>query len=691
MNLQSSGGPDASSPKRFIYSDLRPFQCPKCGRHYGRQDVLGRHLRLHTRNDRSEAQQLNLEGSSNDPTSAQATLSSISTERATFPPPTDPLRQHNFAESNALLESGNLLEWLMSDIDRASVVPLPLLDVPPGSSTRIDIFAYPHSDLETEAYEAPGNTALNQIYRMVDDLSKRLNSDIHSSGFTSTFLDSCLQEFFTRILPNFPVIHKQTFSPQKTIPPLLLNMVALGSLFVCEKDSVEKGEMLWRLGHTTAATSWQTLVEIKGPWDSCDGIQLVLTALLGQTYALVSKNPDFRTTASVFHGLGFYWARSSGMYSVQDVLSKNPPRIDMPEREKDILWKTWAASEVQRRAILGHYILDGLISQASGSPASASHLINSLGTACSDAAFSAETADEWIVEINRSEQSQLPVSEAFVRIFAIDYGVNPLRLSRFSTFVIIEGLQSLVSDLHEVQGPVFGTVSQEQIIQAMLNLYQGNIASTTAQSEGQDLPTLLRWHSVFIEITAPSILIYRCLCNRYQLPQVLGGIHAKSRLDDIDLNQWVMKKDAYKAVLHAISITRLLEHLPLSQVYMIHVPTAIFASAMVLAIICILNRNVIEIPEKNIWIDIWKKHTIPRTGQTSSTDTSEPEDMFGYPDHINQTKSMTANLLELMNSLHVILTTVASRWGTSAQMGDIIGRLVIIAREKHNHANFSNI
>ncbi|KAJ5113521.1 hypothetical protein N7456_002055 [Penicillium angulare] len=691
MNIQSIGVPGTSSPKRFIYANLKPFQCPKCGRHFGRQDVLGRHLRLHARNDDSEDQQLGLQGSPNDPVSAQATLSSISTDRATFSQPTDPLRPHNFAESNALLESGNLLEWLMSDIDRASVVPLPLLDFPPGMSTGIDTFSYPHSDLETEAYEAPGNTALNQIYRMIDDLSKRLNSDIHSSGFTSTFLDSCLQEFFTRILPNFPVIHKQTFSPQKTIPPLLLNMVALGSLFVCEKDSVEKGEMLWRLGHTTAATSWQTLIEIRGPWDSCDGIQLVLTALLGQTYALVSKNPDFRTTASVFHGLGFYWARSSGMYSVQDVLSKGRPNVDMSEREKDTLWKTWAASEVQRRAILGHYILDGLISQASGSPASARHLINSLGTACSDAAFSAETADEWIIEINRSEQPQIPVSEAFVRIFTNEYGANPLRLSRLSTFVIIEGLQSLVSDLHEIRGPVFGTVSQEQIVQAMLNIYQGNIISPSAQSEGQDLPTLLRWHSVFIEITAPSILIYRCLCNRYQLPQVLGGIHAKSRLEDIDLNQWVMKQDAFKAVLHAISITRLLEHLPLSQVYMIHVPTAIFTSVMVLATVCILNRNVIEIPEKHTWIDIWKGSPIPRTDQTSSSNASELTDMFGCPEHIEQTKSTTVNLLEMMNSLHVILTTVASKWGTSTQMGDIIGRLVVIAREKHNPVNSSNV
>jgi hypothetical protein len=547
----------------------------------------------------------------------------------------------------------------------------------PGPSVNESLNLVPPGDVEMRTSEGAGNMALDQIYRTIDDLSKRLNSDVHRSGFTSSFLDSCLHEYFKRISPSFPVIHEQTFQAQKTIPPLLLNMVALGSLFVCEKDAAEKGEMLWRLGHTAVATTWQTLIEIRGPWDSCDGVQLVLTALIGQAYALLSSNTSIRTTASVFHGLGFYWARTSGMYFVRDVLS-DLPSLDLPEADKDALWKTWAATEVQRRAILGHYVLDGLISQASGSPASARHLINSLGTACLDAAFAAKTADEWIVEITRSTQSQIPICEVFTRIFAPSYAENPLQLSHLSIFVIIEGFQSLIADLHEIRGPVFGTVSRSQIIQAMLNIHQGNILPETA-SDFHRLPILIRWHCVFIETTAPSIAIYRWLCAHYELPQVLGGIHAKSQLGNLNLVQWVGQADAFRAVLHAISITRLLDTLPLSQVYRaMHIPTAVFTSAMIIAIICLFNGPVIEIPERYTWLDVWKSHLSPNAQECSSSSPGDVLRDLGVP---GQGDTTVINLLDELNSLQVILKTVASRWGVSAQMGDIIGRLAVIARE----------
>lgn len=595
-------------------------------------------------------------------------------------PPIDSLGQPTFS-NHALLESGNLLEWLMSDLNGAPVVPLPLVDFP-GPIANDSLSFAPPGNAEIRASEGPGNMAVDQIYRTIDDLSKRLNSDVHRSGFTSAFLDSCLHEYFKRISPSFPVIHERTFQAQKTIPPLLLNMVALGSLFVCEKEAVEKGEMLWRLGHTAVATSWQTLIEIRGPWDSCDGVQLVLTALIGQAYALLSSNTSIRTTASVFHGLGFYWARTSGMYSVPDVLS-GLPDFDLPEADKNTLWKTWAATEVQRRAILGHYILDGLISQASGSPASARHLINSLGTACSDAAFAAKTADEWILEITRSNQSQIPVCEAFTQIFAPNYSESPLQLSHFSTFVMIEGLQSLIADLHEIRGPVFGTVSQSQIVQAMLNIHQGNIVPETA-SDFHRLPLLIRWHCVFIETTAPSIAIYRWLCDHYELPQVLGGIHAKSQLGNLNLIQWVGQADAFRAVLHAISITRLLDNLPLSQIYRaMHIPTAVFTSAMIIATKCLFNGPVIKIPERYTWFDVWKGHLFANTDQ-ESLNSSGPEDVLRDLGASGQGDTMVINLLDELNSLQVILKTVASRWGVSAQMGDIIGRLAVVARESRH-------
>ncbi|KAJ5149370.1 hypothetical protein N7448_000948 [Penicillium atrosanguineum] len=599
----------------------------------------------------------------------------------------NPLGQPTFSEPPNFFESDNLLEWLMSDINGASIVPLPLIDFP-GSSNTTDNLHFPVSaDMEAQVAQptqGPGNMALDQIYKLIDDLSRKLNSDVHHSGFTSAFLDASLHEFFKRVSPSFPVIHEQTFSLQRSIPPLLLNMVALGSLFVCESGAVEKGEMLWRLGHTAVATSWQTLIEIRGLWDACDGVQLVLTALLGQTYALLSSNVNIRTTASVFHGLGFYWARTSGMFSVRDVVSEGMPSIESPDAEKNAVWRSWAAAEVQRRAILGHYVLDGLISQASGSPASARHLINSLETTCSETVFAAETADEWISEMMRSTSVRIPVSEAFSRVFSSGYTTMPLQLSQFSIFVIIEGLQSLISDLHEVRGVVFGTVSQQQVIRALLNIYEGNIASLSPSPNIHHLQILIRWHCVLIEMTAPSISIYRWLCNRYQLPQMLGGIHAKGSADHLDLTHWTRRADCYRAVLHAIAITRLLNDLPLSQAYTMHIPTAVFTSAMVMAIICLLSQSMIRIPAKYNWLDVWSRQLIENEVEEFPLQSPSMEDLFKELTCDGTDTIVSINLLDEINSLQIILRTVASKWGISAQMEDIIGRLATLARESHD-------
>jgi hypothetical protein len=46
--------------------------------------------------------------------------------------------------------------------------------------------------------------------------------------------------FFTQFVPNFPVVHAPTFVFKDWTAPLLLNAIALGSLFMNKKDYVAK-------------------------------------------------------------------------------------------------------------------------------------------------------------------------------------------------------------------------------------------------------------------------------------------------------------------------------------------------------------------------------------------------------------------------------------------------------------------
>ncbi|KAI9925552.1 hypothetical protein MW887_005933 [Aspergillus wentii] len=417
------------------HTNTKPFQCKHCGRSFGRQDVLGRHMKLHADTSTPTPTPPQTapvpdtpQSTANGNNHGELTGSSMHIDECMS---IDPFGHQSTLE----MDSDGLLEWLMPDFHMASVVPLPFTDLPSAAPVQGNPSEATIADIAPHRASGGEKTAIHQIYTLIEDLSKRLHSDLHNTGITSAFLDACLHEFFNRVSPSFPVLHEPTFSTRETIPPLLLNIVALGSLFVCLPDSVQKGEILWRLGHTAVATSWQTLIGLRGPRDECDGVQVVLTALLGQTYALLSSNTHIRMTALVFHGLGFYWARTCGMYAVKDIRADEiPDPVHASESEKETAWKNWSACEVQRRAILGHYILDGLISQASGSPASARHLINSISSTCSDSAFSAKTANEWIVEMKQSvtETVQKPLSEIFVALFSDTYTSTPMQLSNFS-------------------------------------------------------------------------------------------------------------------------------------------------------------------------------------------------------------------------------------------------------------------
>ncbi|OOF92780.1 hypothetical protein ASPCADRAFT_399054 [Aspergillus carbonarius ITEM 5010] len=647
-----------------VDTNSRPFRCEECGRRFGRGDVLGRHKRLHAR---SQADVSDARRSVDGPTEGHLPSPKESAQRILD---MSPFEHPSLRGNTELLESENLLDWFMPDFWGPSAIPLPSTDFP--NQLQLQISNSPNL-LSTEeqgaAQQEPGKLAMQQSYRLIEDLSKRLNAELHISGITSAFLDACLQEFLERLSPCFPVIHEPTFATRETIPPLLLNMVALGSLFVCLPDSAQKGEMLWRLGHTAVATSWQTLSSLRGPRDACDGVQLVLTALLGQLYALLSSNESIRTTAFVWHGLGFYWARTSGMYVVEDMQQDQIPGREASHSTKHTAWMKWAAVETRRRAILGHYILDGLISQASGSPASTRHLINSIQTASSDAAFRAKTADDWLLEMEESSTTKLPFSEVFISVFSPQYTFSPPPLSGFSTFVIIEGLQSLVSDLHETSGPVFGRVSEKQIVQALLNIYDTDLSRRSAVHE-DNFQLTLRWQTVCLELAVSSASLCTRICRAYGLQQPLGGMVNKEDHLVLDLKRWASSTNAARAILHALAISRIVNQIPFKLAHAPHIPAAIFASAIVIGGWCLAGEETLHVREAIPWHDLW----CGSSGGDANIDR--------YLHH-TAADGNKIHLLNEMNFLQISLKTITSRWSVSHPMAELIQQMATLARQYH--------
>ena len=70
--------------------------------------------------------------------------------------------------------------------------------------------------------------------------SSTVTAAVDATSLTSVFLDECLHMFFVRFIPTFPVLHRATFVFRESSQPLLLNAMAIGSLYLGPKASVAK-------------------------------------------------------------------------------------------------------------------------------------------------------------------------------------------------------------------------------------------------------------------------------------------------------------------------------------------------------------------------------------------------------------------------------------------------------------------
>lgn len=377
-------------------------------------------------------------------------------------------------------------------------------------------------------------------------------------------------------------------------------------------------------------------------------------------------------------GLGFYWARQCGMFNAQ----KNPrlvPPLDAADAEKMEAWKSWAAFEVQDRAVLGHYLLDGHISQFSGYEACARHMTNPLHMPASDSAFEASTADEWILKMQQREGGNRSFRELFVQLFSITWHDQPPQLSSFTLRILLEGLQSLVAEVHQSHGQrAVGTPSKADIARALIQLHKTYLHDSAAASVEQT-ELLIRWHSICLELTVPSTSLCRRMCAVHGISQTL---HDTSNLesDDFDFKEWSQSPDCLRAVLHCIAILEIVEKLPLGRSHAIHLPAAVFAVSTVYSARCLSGFSTIITPRTFSWENVWKVG--PESNDPSTIDSDVDIYLAGKLSKAGS-NSYTKNLMYELNSLHIILLAVSPRWGVSYEMDTILSRWMAIVNEQN--------
>ena len=569
------------------HTGSRPYTCNQCSRGFARQDALLRHQRRYAHgglHPSSASQPLSpviggSEPSSKDGpdhdkhsvrkantamdrTSPVAEVTSSSHIGIDMPTETSPSAQDDHFFQLTWPDSENLLQSILSS-EFSTFPPLDIFPSQPivrtGAVTEDQAVSPWLTSIQTSAQGHGGNSAVQNLSQIITSASADVTVEAQMTGFTTVFLDSCLHMFFARVVPTFPVVHAPTFVFKDWTHSLLLNAIALGSLFMGQNDDITKGEILWRLAHTAVTTSWHDLINHKGPYDGCCGVQLVMTALLGQLYAILSRNDTLRKTAQIFHSLGFYWSRQSRLYDVdQNII--NVPALNAAPEEKMRAWRLWAARETQLRALLGHYILDGLIAQNAGSPTCQRHASNSLPLACNDALYEAGTADDWIVRMETSRDCPLTFRDYFNQLFSDStvpqsWDFDP---SVFSDRVILEGLNSLVLERNDSPLETVGIPSKHAISGA-LGCFFGLMSSKKTLRTNEHLEALLRWHFISLDAATDCGLLCRTMCNTHQVSQTILG--ARRPASTFQLATWARTTSARRALLHAIAIEDTLQQL----------------------------------------------------------------------------------------------------------------------------------
>ena len=435
-----------------------------------------------------------------------------------------------------------------------------------------------------------------------------------------------------------------------------------------------KGEVLWRLAHTALATMWQDMVSHRGAYDERPGVQLLVTSLLGQIYGILSRNQTIRMTSQAFHVLAFSWAKQCGI-SGHDAPPVDPPApLAESDGSKDRYWRRWVASSIQQRAMLAHFAIDGLISRTMGTSTSARHLSNRLPLRCDDGAFAAQNADDFLLAVQTAQTHSTDVSFRSMLSQLLSRGdaiaLPPYAASSFNIMVLLEGLQSFLSDTEDERiGPNYAERAP-LLSHALVHIYQAvtNDPESIPMNDHERLEALLRWHALCLEAIINTSKLCRVICRAHDIQYDLW-MQDNGLTLEIDLISWPRTPDGRRALLHAVAIQGIVEDLPRGRAHAIHMPSSLFASATVCATFSLAGANTVNLPSTVSWEEIL-------TPSERHRGVPEPSETYrfiqGEPDSTTVAFGAYRNLAYEFNSMQKLFGCLATQWGVAAQMGEVV-------------------
>lgn len=352
-------------------------------------------------------------------------------------------------------------------------------------------------------------------------------------------------------------------------------------------------------------------------------------------------------------------------------------------------WKTWASGEVHRRALLGHYILDGQLSYLSGQSACTVHTNNTLSLSACSEAFEARSADEWRKVMASEPSDTSSFQDVYKCLFSsediesnIESNTN-IHLQHVRTpldaRVILECLHVVVQENHTSQsaGSIISIPSLRQVRKALMRVY-GLLNNVWPLGRVERVELMLRWHFVCMDTLCDSIGLLDQLCRHLTVQERIF----KPRSTRLDLRKtllWVQESpDAKRTLLHAIAVHDTMNQLPLNHVQSLWMPVPLLAVSAVYIMFQWDGTSSIAVPSSVHWqytmLDEAASQGGGSDGQNSAMKSTK-DFLASGPGASNYAVGPARNLPFDTKRLQSTLHSLAVQWGVSSEMEDIVLRL----------------
>ncbi|KAF1931943.1 uncharacterized protein M421DRAFT_55363 [Didymella exigua CBS 183.55] len=422
-----------------------------------------------------------------------------------------------------------------------------------------------HNDTPGRAKNAnQSHDGVDEAY--IQDLSVQLRPPIGDSVLPSAdFLNLCVKLFFVRFNTIFPLIHAGSFRPSSGNSLLLLSICSIGALFVGSTSAAAQGRKIFQALNKACLASWENYVG----GDVQEMLALVQAATIGQTFGMLSGHSHDVYMTDCFHGTVIAWARQAGFFKIKDSMHtiKSGPHGSLSEA-----WKSWVCAEESIRLVLGLHVHDVELASRFHHGTMLRHTAQVLPVCCHEELFAASTASQWHALLTASEGSSathLSPSEGLIQTSS-----STLRSSYMHTYAFLSNVVASIQDARALS--TLDADSVERIRASLLAWHRGYLA-VPQDSQANSTSLMILWHAAFTALYADFDLLERAIGRDGHPPKK----HSTS-----EVRKWAVSPEASRGVLHALSVLQHTEALPVSVEPAIHVPKALFSSA-VLVYCCI--------------------------------------------------------------------------------------------------------